>query len=41
LLYPIIFKSLLFKEVNVVTPIIFVDPETFFTALSAVKPDEI
>jgi hypothetical protein len=32
LLYPINFKSLLFKDVKVVTPIIFIDPETFFTA---------
>ena len=33
--------SLLFKEVKVVTPTIFVNPDTFLTALKAAKPEEI
>ena len=34
-------RSLSFKDVNVVTPIIFIDPEIFFTAFKADKPAEI
>ena len=41
LLYPINLRSLLFNEVKVVTPTIFILPETFFTALNAAKPEEI